>query len=291
MQFSISYPLSEEKLLASIGKVGIIEPVLLLWGQRRLRIVSGFKRLEAARELGLKEVPAVVNETWSEQEALLRAIHSNAGRALNTVERANALEKMALQGFSSSEMDEAMALMSMPSGPHVLALHRLIADAEKLVKDFIVARNLSLKSIEYLFRFEPGERKLIITTFASMHITESQIRETLEMLLLLKIKVGGLESGFLKNATDPQALRVELKQKIHPGLTFLEENLAKIKKAAALPPGIDIRVDPFFEKEYIDIVIRTKENAEAQNLIDKTGDVIRQGHIRSILELTKGRVR
>lgn len=124
-----------------------------------------------------------------------------------------------------------------------------------------------------------------------MRLTESYIREILEMLHLAKIKKGSFDKNMLKGAKNVETLRVKLKKKIHPGLLSLEKKLEQIKKIAGLPPGIDIKVDPFFEKEYIDIVIRTKNEQDTKELIGKLNEVLEEGHIRSIFELTKGRVR
>ena len=120
-RFRISYPSADEMLLSSIRKVGIIQPVVLLEGPP-FSIVTGFRRVEAAKKLGLKEVPAVTVKL-SEKEGLLFAIHDNLHRGLNIIEKAHALEKMVSMGFSESEIYEVMALFSL--GPHEKVLAHL----------------------------------------------------------------------------------------------------------------------------------------------------------------------
>jgi hypothetical protein len=276
-------------LLASIGKVGIIQPVVLLEGPL-FTVVTGFKRIEAAKKLGLKKVPSVTMKL-SEKEGLLFAIHDNVHRGLNIIEKAHALEKMVSMGFPESEIYEVMALFSL--GPHEKVLAHLlsIAHAEEPLKHFIVEHALSMKNIEYMLWFEKEERKKIMTAFVSMRLTESYLREILEMLHLMKIKKGRFVSGVLKYAGNAQELRARLKKIIHPRLTSLEKKLEEIRKSSALPPSLDIRVDPFFEKEYIDITIRVKNEKETKELLGKLDEVLQKGHIRGILELTKGKVR
>ncbi len=288
-RFRISYPPADEMLLSSIKKVGIIQPVVLLEGPP-FSVVTGFRRIEAAKKLGLNEVPAVTVKL-SEKEGLLFAIHDNIHRGLNIIEKAHALEKMVSMGFSESEIHEVMALFSL--GPHEKVLAHLlsIARAEEPLKHFIFANALSMKNIEYMLWFEKEERKKIMTALASMRLTESYLREILEMLHLMKIKKGRFVSGVLKYAGNAQELRARLKKIIHPRLTSLEKKLEEIRKSSALPPALDIRVDPFFEKEYIDITIRAKSEKETKELLEKLDEVLQKGHIRSILELTKGRVR
>jgi ParB family transcriptional regulator, chromosome partitioning protein len=288
-RFRISYPAHNELLLTSIKKVGIIQPVVL-HEDPPFSVIAGFRRLEAAKKLGLKFVPAVTVKL-SEKEGLLFAIHDNLHRGLNIIEKSHALEKMAHMGFPESEIYEVMALFSL--GPHekVLAHHISIARAEELLKHFIIEHALSMKNIEYMLWFEKEERKKIMTALAATRFTESYLREIFEMLHLIKIKKGRFESRVLKYAGNAQELRARLKKITHPRLSSLEIKLEEIRKTSALPPALDIRVDPFFEKEYIDITIRAKSEKETRELLGKLDEVLQKGHIRSILELTKGRVR
>jgi len=159
------------------------------------------------------------------------------------------------------------------------------------LKHFIFFNALSMKNIDYMLWFEKEERKKIMTALTATKLTESYLREILEMLHLMKIKKGRFVSSVLKYAGNAQELRTRLKKSIYPRLSSLEKKLEEIKKSSALPPALDIRVDPFFEKEYIDITIRAKSEKETKELLEKLDEVLQKGHIRSILELTKGRVR
>lgn len=288
-KFCLSYPLDDTRLRASLEKFGFIEPLVLLDGPDA-SLVTGFKRLESARQLNIKKIP-VVRVRLSEKEALLFAIHSNLSRGFNSIEKALTLEKMVHMGFSQEEIQDVMALFSLSPHEKVLKNFLSMASAEKPLKDFILDNGLSMKNIEYLLRFEEQERKIIMKKLTSMRLTESYIREILEMLHLAKIKRGSFDKTVLKGAKNSEDLRAKLKKKIHPGLSSLEKKLEQIRKKSALPPGIDIKVDPFFEKEYIDIVIRTKNEQDTKKLIRKLDEVLEEGYIRSVLELTKGRVR
>jgi ParB family transcriptional regulator, chromosome partitioning protein len=288
-RFSISYPPVDELLLSSIKKVGIIQPVVLL-ETHPYTIVTGFRRVGAAKKLGLKEVPAVTVKL-GEKEGLLFAVHDNIHRCLNIIEKAHALDKMVSMGFPESEIYEVMGLFSL--GPHEKVLAHLlsVARAEEPLKHFIFANALSMKNIDYILWFEKEERKKIIISLATTRLTESYLREILEILHLMKIKKGRFVSSVLKHAGNAQDLRTRLKKITHPRLSSLEKKFEEIRKSSTLPPALDIRVDPFFEKEYIDIIIRAKSEKETKELLEKLDEVLQKGHIRSILELTKGRVR
>jgi len=289
-RFRISYPLADETLFSSIEKLGIIEPVILLEGGPPYVVVAGFKRIEAAKKLNLKEIPAIIM-SLSAHEAFLISIHTNMHRGLNIIEKAHAIEKMVRMDVPKPDIYELMAVFSLSAHEKVLTNLIAIAGAEEALKRFIIEHTLSMKNIEYMLRFEKDERKMIMKALAPVRFTEGYLREILEMLHLVRIKKGKLSTGLLKDPGNAQELQARLKKRVHPKLSSLKKKLEDIRKAAALPPALDIRVDPFFEKEYIDITIRTKDEQESKELLGKLDDIFEKGHIRSILELTKGRVR
>jgi len=284
--FCISHPVYDETILSSIRQLGIVEPLLLLNSSPPV-VVSGFKRLQAATDLGYRQVPAVTIDI-TEKEAVLIAIHSNIHRGLNIVEKANALERMLHFGFSREEVFGMMNLLSL--GPHEKVLTALmnLANSEKLLKDFIYRHSVSLKNTGYLLRFDVTERKKIIQLLSGIHITEGSLRDVLELIGLMKVKKGRISFKKIQDAEDAVALRKRLKEETSPLLSSLEKKLKRVKEQASLPPGIDIKVDPFFEKEYIDILLKVKSEGDVKASIEKLKTILEDGYIRSILELTKG---
>jgi len=77
----------------------------------------------------------------------------------------------------------------------------------------------------------------------------------------------------------------------YPILTSLHKKLQDIRHALALPPNIDIKVDPFFEKEYIDIGIRAKNQEDINQALEKLHRLTDDGILGRIFDLTKGNLR
>jgi len=284
-RFCITYPLDDAALYTSVQKIGIIQPVMLL-NTSPFIVVTGFKRLAIVQHLGLKEIPYIPVDI-SEREALLYAIHDNIQRGLNLVEKAHALERMLHIGFTSAEVYDTMKIIGLQPHEKILKTLIALASAEDSFKHFIVTHNLSMKIVDYLMRFDVNERSSIIGLLSSFHITESTIREILEILNLLKIKQDKLPFERL-NPASGQELMKQLKEMAYPILTALHEELLGIRQASALPPNIDIKVDPFFEKEYIDIGIRAKNKDDVCQAIEKLHRLVDDGIIGSIFDLTKG---
>ncbi|MCX5804521.1 MAG: ParB N-terminal domain-containing protein [Proteobacteria bacterium] len=285
-RFCISYPTQDDTLFSSIKKVGIIQPVMLLDTTPYI-VINGFKRVLSAIQAGFTKIPSVIINI-SEKDALLYAIHDNIKRGLNLVEKAHGIERMLHAGFSLAEIHETMILLSLD--PHEKILERLtaVANMEDTFKAFTIKKNLAMKQVEMLMRFNTEERTSIIDMLTAIHTTESFIREILELLNLVKIKKGSIDFNSLKDGTETQELKKRLKNITNPILVSLEEELKQIKLQCALPPDIDIKVDPFFEKGYIDIVIRAKTEDKAKDAIEKLNNILDRGFIRNILDLTKG---
>jgi len=287
-RFCITYPLDDVTLYTSIQKMGIIQPVILL-NTSPFIAVTGFKRLEIARQLGLKEIPAIAIDI-TEQEALLFAIHDNIQRGLNLIEKAHAIERMLHIGFSSTEINETMKILGLQPHEKVLKTLIAIASAEEPLKRFMVVHNLSMKIISYLMRFEVEERTSIIDLLSSVHVTESTIREILELMNLLKIKQNKLPFETLNPASGQELVR-QLKAITYPILTSLHQQLQELRQASALPPNIDIKVDPFFEKEYIDIGIRARNQEDINQALKILRRLNDDGILGRIFDLTKGNLR
>lgn len=98
-QTRVTYPQkSMEELKKSIQQLGIVTPLLLRPFKDSFQLVSGSRRLKAARELDLKEVPAIVKDL-SDKEVMEITITENLQREdLNPIEEAFGFKKL-LEGF------------------------------------------------------------------------------------------------------------------------------------------------------------------------------------------------
>ena len=93
-----------EELAASIGALGVLQPLLL---QRRpggrFELIAGERRLRAARRAGLKHVPAVLVQT-DPRGSLERALVENLHRAdLNPIEEASGYRQLIEEGGLTQE--------------------------------------------------------------------------------------------------------------------------------------------------------------------------------------------
>lgn len=165
-----------------------------------------------------------------------------------------------------------------------------IANSEKILKDFIVERNISLKNVDYLLWFEPEVRERIINLTGKFHFTESLLREILQMLTLIKIKTDDLPFEELHTLNNPFEIKEALKKRINPGIKKLEDEFKNIRRNLKLPDNVTIKIDPFFEKEYIDIMIKAKDKSELEVALKSLTENLKSKGMEAIFGITKNRI-
>jgi ParB family chromosome partitioning protein len=125
-----------DELAASIRQLGIIQPLTVRsLGTHQFELISGERRLRAARRAGLKKVPAYVRE--ADTEAMLEmAIVENVQRAdLNPVEEALGYQRLMEEiGLTQDEVAERVG-KSRPAIANALRLLRLPPRVQASLRD------------------------------------------------------------------------------------------------------------------------------------------------------------
>lgn len=165
-------------LADSIREIGVLQPVLVRpEGQGRYELVAGERRWRAARQAGLRTIPALVRETgdqWSLEQAIVENLHRED---LNPLEEAAAYQQLADDfgltqedvarrvGKSRSAVANTMRLLQLPAkvqrlvreggltAGHARALLALDKrDQQRRVAERVVAEELSVRRTEELVR-------------------------------------------------------------------------------------------------------------------------------------------
>ena len=122
-----------DELAESIGKHGVLHPIIVRKTIKGYEIVVGERRMRAAKKAGLKEIPAVVRE-FSDNEMMELALIENLQREdLNPIEEARAYEKL-IEHFSITQ--DELAKRIGKSRPHI-ANHLRLLQLPKLLQQFI----------------------------------------------------------------------------------------------------------------------------------------------------------
>jgi ParB family chromosome partitioning protein len=173
-----------EELRDSIKKHGILQPVVVRRAGDGFELVSGERRWRAARQAGLKTIPAIIRDDVSDGEMLELALVENVQRRdLDPMERARGfkalMEKLSLTqqgvadrvGLKRVTVANHLRLLDLPSkvqdavGSGLLTMGHARAllglpTAEAMIKTLeeIVRKDLSVRDVERLVRDLSSER-------------------------------------------------------------------------------------------------------------------------------------
>ena len=146
------------ELIASIQEKGILEPIVVRQRGSRFQIVAGERRYQAAVQVGLAEIPAVIRELDDAEVIELALIENIQRKDLTAFEEGEALHLLASRwsythedlasrlGKSRTSITESLAVQSMPE--EVKNLCRLADITSKSLLLQIVRQNDPEKMVE-----------------------------------------------------------------------------------------------------------------------------------------------
>jgi len=215
-------PDSLDELKQSIKEKGVIQPITVRRITGGYQLISGERRVRAAREAGLATIPAFVMEIRSEEEMLELALIENLQREqLNPIEVAISYRRLMEEcgltqeavsqaiGKDRSTVTNFLRLLKLPeeiqvavrhgdiSGGHARALVSL-DDRSRQLKVFrkVLAKGLSVRETEQLARNGSQKAPRQAARGRSGHTPAlSSVEDRLRRLLGTRVHVRSLQGG------------------------------------------------------------------------------------------------
>lgn len=97
-----------EELKESIKKHGMIQPIVVRKMASGYEIVAGERRLKAAKEIGLKKIPAIIMSINNEKSLEIALVENIQRENLNPIEQANAFKRL-VDEFNLTQQELAEA--------------------------------------------------------------------------------------------------------------------------------------------------------------------------------------
>ena len=143
-------------LSRSISQDGVIQPLTVRDKQGYYELVSGERRLRAAKIAGLKTVPCIITDISDERSAVFALIENIQRCDLNFFEQAQAISQLISEhGFTQEEAALRLGL-SQPAVANKLRLLRLDDDERSV----IIANALSERHARALLRCDDKKQRL-----------------------------------------------------------------------------------------------------------------------------------
>lgn len=174
---------SEEQLLSlsqSIKENGIIQPICVRKKGAVYEIISGERRMRAAKLAGLNEVPCIVMSVDDEQSAVLALIENIQRKDLSYFEEALAIEK--LISFYGLTQENAAARLGKAQSTIANKLRLLkFSDTERRM---LIMGNLNERQARALVRIENVELRLsVIEKVITKNLNLAQTEELVNQVL------------------------------------------------------------------------------------------------------------
>jgi ParB family transcriptional regulator, chromosome partitioning protein len=167
----------QKKLVASIKKNGIIQPIVVRKHDKGYEIIAGERRWRAAQAAGLQNVPIVIREATDMQAAELSLIENIQREELNALEEADAyvtlMEKFNLSqeeisvrvGKDRSTIANTVRLLKLPAKAKTALVDKKITagharcllacisqDEQNKLLDLILKKGLNVRETENLIK-------------------------------------------------------------------------------------------------------------------------------------------
>lgn len=124
-----------EELRNSISEHGILNPLTIRYRQGRYELVSGERRLRAAKLLGLSDVPCIVIDVNIEESGLISLVENLQRRDLDFIEEAEGIAEL-IRLFGMSQEEAARRLgKSQSAVANKLRLLKLPQDVLERMRD------------------------------------------------------------------------------------------------------------------------------------------------------------
>jgi len=215
-------PVALDELKRSIQEKGIIQPITVCRNENGFQLISGERRVRAAREAGLLQIPAYIIRVRSREEMLELALIENLQREeLNPVEVAISYKRLIDEcnftqeqishkiGKDRSTITNFLRLLRLPeviqtalrkgqlSTGHARALIAIEDPASQMgIFQKTIEKDLSVREVEGLVRETGRKRKrrgAVINM--SSNATFASVEDKLRQLLGTKVEVRPMHDG------------------------------------------------------------------------------------------------
>ena len=168
------------KLADSISQYGIIQPLTVRKCGENYELIAGERRLRAAKELGLSDVPCIITNANDEKSAEISIIENLLREDLNIFEQAEAIEALIDTYGLTQEQIAAKLSNSQSFVANKLRLLRLNAQEREL----ILKNHLSERHARSLLRLPSHDIRLeilnqVLSKGLNVSSTEALVEATL----------------------------------------------------------------------------------------------------------------
>lgn len=163
-----------ESLKASIGKEGVLQPILVRKVGDGYQLVAGERRWRAAQELGLASVPAIAVTIGDDRLLELALIENIQREDLNAIELGQAFRQLLeVKGWTQESLAEALGI-SRPSVGNTLR----VLDLPEDMQGSLIRGHITMGHAKVLLSVgDPKEQRLLFERIAEEKLTVRDLED------------------------------------------------------------------------------------------------------------------
>ncbi len=163
-----------DELTESIKEHGVIQPILVVKDDNGYTIVAGERRWRAAKNAGLKEIPAIIKDYTDGKKKQVALIENIQREDLNIIEIARAIkELMEIDGYSQSDV----AKITGKSLPTISNIMRLLKLPDKIL-DYLLDGKLVEGQARALLAINDEKKQIAIADkIIEKHLTVREVEK------------------------------------------------------------------------------------------------------------------
>lgn len=165
-----------DELAASIGRHGIVQPIVVRPHSGGYQIVAGERRWRAAQRAQLHDIPAIIRDFDDTQTLEIALLENIQRQDLNPIEEAEAYRKLTeVFGHSAAALGELVH----KSRSHVANMMRLL-DLPPAIRDLVIEDKLSMGHARALLGSDDAIRlaMVVIKQGLSVRATEALVKKS-----------------------------------------------------------------------------------------------------------------
>ena len=308
--FLISTEESVESLKASIQRVGLIQPPILISKSKqeerenKYAIVVGFRRIRACRELGWGHLKAMCLESDTPFiRCALAAVSGNLShRKLNLVEAARCFALLENETDQSEEIYQTLASIGLQSNKEMIAKLKKIADMGDLLQQGLILGSIALPvALELHAMSDESGAKALTGLLLELNLSLSRQRETLDWIqaiahrekLDIERVLGDEAVRRCRRDTTVDAprkanvIRALLRKRRYPEISAHEQKYANALKSLTIPKSLHIIPPAHFESPSYGLKIDFKTADGLDKRLEEARKMVHSPSFISLLKTSK----
>ncbi len=149
-------PAGMKELTDSIRSMGVLNPVLVRRAARGYELIAGERRLKAAKDAGLRTIPAIIRQMSDSDSAVASIVENIQRRGLNCFEEAESISRLITYHGLTQEKVSKLLGKSQSSVANKLRLLKL----EKNVRAKVIEYGLTERHARALLRLDSEPQQL-----------------------------------------------------------------------------------------------------------------------------------